>query len=232
MSLVDIDNYRGLYKFDKDLNQVYNVKINKYIKNSLSDKGFYFVSLFKDGKKKQFRLNHLIYKYNNQDNNQDDFVAIAESKDYKINLKTNQVINKNTGKCIKNSLTKFGYYVVKLYNNGKRKHFQLHRLIFQAHNPSINILGFDIDHVNQNRLDNNIDNLRLATRSQNLCNIKFQKNNKLGIKNISKTKSNTFQVNIMKDKKNHSKSFKSLEEAIEYRDLKLDELHGEFACYN
>ena len=231
MSLIDIDNFEGLYKFDKDLNRVYNINTGKYIKNSLNNKN-YCVYLYKDGKQKKFTLNHLIYKYNNQDNNQDDFVDIIEYEGlYKLNLKTNQVINKNTGKCIKNTLDK-GYNRISLFKNGKKKSFQLHRLIFQAHNPSIDIIGSDIDHINQNKLDNNINNLRIATRSENQCNSKVYKNNKsTGIKNIYKNKSNIFTVVITKDEKNHSKRFKTLEEAIIHRDLKLTEIHGEFACF-
>lgn len=40
----------------------------------------------------------------------------------------------------------------------------LHRLILAAPN------GFDVDHVNGDRLDNRRSNLRVATRSQNLAN--------------------------------------------------------------
>ena len=34
-----------------------------------------------------------------------------------------------------------------------------------------------IDHIDNNRQNNNIENLRLATNSQNMCNSKTQKNN-------------------------------------------------------
>ena len=228
MSLIDIDDYKGLYKFDKDLNQVYNINTGKYIKNSLNGK-YCYIYLIKDGKTKSFSLNYLINKYNNQDN-PNDFVDIIKYEDYKINLKTNEIINKNTGKCIKNFLDK-GYNRISLYKDGKIKKFFLHRLIYQAHNPSINIIGYDIDHKDQDRLNNNIDNLRKATRSQNQYNKKVSKYNKLGIKNISKSKNNTFTVNIVKDKKRHSKTFKTLEEAKEYKNLKLAEMHGDFACF-
>ena len=231
MSFIDIADYKGLYKFNKDLNQVYNVKTNKYIKNSLNGK-YYCVSLLKDGKTKKLMLNYLINKYNNQYNNQDNFVAIAEYENYKLNLKTNQVINKNTGKYIKNTLSNKGYYSVKLWKNGKGKHFLFHRLVFKSHNPLIYIEGSDIDHINQIKTDNNINNLRLATRSQNLCNVKIRTNNKTtGIKNIFKNESNNFKVQIKKDGKKHTKNFKTLEEAIIHRDLKLKEMHGEFACF-
>jgi hypothetical protein len=41
-----------------------------------------------------------------------------------------------------------------------------------------------IDHVNLNKDDNRIENLRLATRSQNLANSGVRKNNKSGIKGV------------------------------------------------
>jgi len=232
MDLVKIEEYEN-YMFDRNLNQVYNIKTNKYITNHLNGKCSYFVRLYKNGKIKTFTLNHLIYKYNNQDNNQEDFVDIDEYEGiYKFNKNLNQVININTGKYLKNTLNKYGYYKLGLYKNGKKKYFHLHRLVYKAHNPLINIEGFYIDHINQDKLDNNIDNLRIATCSENNCNIKVKKNNILGIKNIRKTKYNTFQVQIMKDRKSYIKSFKILEEAIVWRDFKLSELHKEFACFN
>jgi hypothetical protein len=42
----------------------------------------------------------------------------------------------------------------------------------------------DIDHINGNTKDNRIDNLREATRSQNLGNRKINKNNKTGLKGV------------------------------------------------
>ena len=231
MDLVDIENYEGLYKFDKDLNQVYSLKTKKYIKNGLN-KGYYAVGLYKNGKTKTFRLNYLIYKYNNQ-YNQDDFVNIDGFEDYKFNKNLNQVININTGKYLTNYVNNTGYYSVNLYKNNKQKGFKLHRLIFKSQNPLINIEELFIDHIDQNKLNNNINNLRIATRSDNNCNRLVQKNNKsTGIKNIYKTEYNTFPVIIKKDGKFYRRTFKSLEEAIIWRDIKLKEIHKEFACYN
>jgi hypothetical protein len=179
MDLVDIDEYEGLYKFNRNLNQVYSLKTKKYLKNCLY-KSYYAVGLYKNGKRKKLMLNHFIYKYNNKDN-PDDFVDIDGYEDYKFNLKTNQVLNINTGKYVKNYINNCGYYRVGLYKNNKQKIFKFHRLVYQAHNPQINIEGFDIDHINQDKLNNNINNLRIATRSENNCNVKIRKNNKSGL---------------------------------------------------
>ena len=226
MELVDIDEYEK-YKFDKKTNKIFNVKTNDYITNRLNGK-YYFVNLYKNGIPKTFRLNFFILKYNKNNN----FVDIDDYENYKFNKNLNQVININTGKYLTNCVHGNGYYVIQLSKNKKIKQFLLHRLVYKSHNPLINIDGFDIDHINQDKLDNNINNLRIATRSENSCNIKRKNNNKSsGIKNIIKSKSNTFKVLIMKDGKKYTKTFKLLDEAIKWRNIKLTELHGEFASF-
>lgn len=59
--------------------------------------------------------------------------------------------------------------------------YTLHRLIFIYHYgyaPKI------IDHINNDRSDNRIENLREATQQQNCLNRKVHKNNRSGIKNV------------------------------------------------
>ena len=111
----------------------------------------------------------------------------------------------------------------------KVKKFQLHRLIYEVYNGKIPE-GMLIDHIDNNKTNNNIDNLRLATDSENNCNKKVNKNNlSTGYKNISLTKWNSYDVKITKNKKIvYRKNFKTLEEAIENRDIQLVLIHGEF----
>lgn len=56
----------------------------------------------------------------------------------------------------------------------------------------------DIDHINLNRSDNRIANLREATRSQNCCNVGLRKDNRTGMKGVSKRRGQ-WSARITKD---------------------------------
>lgn len=86
-----------------------------------------------------------------------------------------------------------------------------------------------VDHKDKNPSNSRIENLRPATPSQNACNQKLRKDNKLGIKNVSLQRNGTYLTRVTKDGVTHGKSFTTLEEAIAWRNIKLVELHGEFA---
>lgn len=86
-----------------------------------------------------------------------------------------------------------------------------------------------LDHKDNNPSNCAWDNIRVATSSQNSSNVKTRSDNELGVKNIRKKGENSYQVRVGKNGKSYSKTLKSLEEAIEWRDTKLLELHGDFA---
>lgn len=101
-----------------------------------------------------------------------------------------------------------------------------HRLIFMLHH------GYTpefIDHIDGDRLNNRIENLRGATRSQNQCNAKLRRDSVTALKNVTRHK-NKWQVRIrLNNKLTHIGTFDDLElakfVASEYR----DKYHGEFA---
>jgi hypothetical protein len=80
---------------------------------------------------------------------------------------------------IAGSKTKHGYLQIRLLN----KIYLAHRLawlyVYQEMPSSL------IDHINRNKLDNRICNLRLATKSQNAQNAKTPSTNKSGYKGVS-----------------------------------------------
>jgi hypothetical protein len=134
--------------------------------------------------------------------------------------KDGRVFSNKRNKFLKSNINRDGYMVVYLYDNGKVKTCKVHRLVGIAYIPNPENKRC-IDHINRNKTDNRLENLRWATDSENMINSGVQKNNKLGLKNIRKTKENSYQIIITRNKNKYSKTCKTLEEAIVQRDLML-----------
>ena len=130
-----------------------------------------------------------------------------------------KVQNKKTKRYLKQNTYRNGYLYVNLCNDGKLKKHSIHRLIGTYYIPNPENKKC-IDHINRIRIDNRIENLRWATHSENQQNRGVQKNNKLGIKNISYDKGmNRYKYNKMFNKVCDRKYFKTLEEAVEYKKI-------------
>lgn len=89
----------------------------------------------------------------------------------------------------------------------------------------------DIDHINGLPYDNRIENLRLATKSENLCNAKTRVNNTSGRKGVSwSNQSEKWYAYITKHGKMRSLGYyKTFSEAVERREAAEKIYHGEFA---
>ena len=65
---------------------------------------------------------------------------------------------------LKQSSTNDGYKYVSIHST----RYLVHRLVYTAFNPNINIDYLDINHIDRNRANNNINNLEAITHLQNL----------------------------------------------------------------
>jgi len=94
----------------------------------------------------------------------EEWKEITDYPNYEISNLGN-VRNKTTNNLLKKEITR-DYYHIQLWKKGKRKHFRIHRLIAEAFIPNPNSL-LEIDHIDRNRKNNSLDNLRWVSSSQN-----------------------------------------------------------------
>ena len=113
-----------------------------------------------------------------------------------------------------------GYYQAMI----EGKTWRLHRLVFLYHHG---YLPKEIDHINGDKGDNRIENLRPVTRAQNAWNTKGWSGNK----NVDWIPSRKrWRVMIMKEGKHHFGGyFKNEQDAIDKASKMRYELHGEYA---
>lgn len=91
--------------------------------------------------------------------------------------------------------------------------------------------GYDVDHKDNDKLNNKIENLRLATRSQNLYNTRIRSDNLSGIKGVSfNPNNNNWRARLYVDKtKIEVGSFETKELAAQAIAEAREKYHGEFA---
>lgn len=61
-----------------------------------------------------------------------------------------------------------GYYKVRLSNNGLVKDYMIHQLVYLVFKGEYNKESYIIDHIDGDKLNNDINNLRLLTKSENV----------------------------------------------------------------
>lgn len=120
------------------------------------------------------------------------------------------ILKVNSGKILSPILTNRYYYRIGLTNCRKRKYYLIHRLVLNT------FRGLDetdqVDHINKNKLDNNLENLRIVTHRENNKN-KYNNTSHIG---TFLRKCGNYSVRIqIKGKLVHFGTFSSQEKAIE-----------------
>ena len=121
-------------------------------------------------------------------------------------------------------LSSRGYVVTQI----DTKQVSLHKLLIECDKPKM------IDHINCDRLDNRMSNLRIVNASQNQWNKKTQSNNKTGYKGVFYiNKSKKFCAAIGKNRVQTRLGYfeTALEAATAYNEAAI-KLHGKFARLN
>ena len=123
-------------------------------------------------------------------------------------------------------LRKDGYVIIGI--NGK--YCSAHRLVFLMHHGH---LPQEIDHIDGNRSNNAIENLRPATSSQNKHNAGKRKNNTSGFKGVSwrKDKDRWQAIIGINGKLKHLGFFHTAEQAHEAYCQAANELHKDYANF-
>lgn len=110
-------------------------------------------------------------------------------RDYNYEVSSDgEIRNKENKKIIKQRVNTYGYKIADIQVNKKSKTFVVHRLVAEA------FLGvkqkdenqWQVDHLDRDRTNNKVENLRWATRSENLKNriVTKRKNFEMSIKTI------------------------------------------------
>ena len=115
----------------------------------------------------------------------------------------------------------------------KGKDYRANRLAWAFMHGSIPE-GMDVDHINGQRDDNRLSNLRLASRSQNRMNSKVRPGTNTGMKGIRwRDDIKKFRVTIYLNGKGHNGgSFDNIEDAKLAAQKLRESLHGEFCRHN
>lgn len=127
-----------------------------------------------------------------------------------------EVRNSVTGKVLKPRLSGSGYHCVTLCTDGTHSQWRVHRLVALhfIENPENKSC---VDHIDRDKTNNHISNLRWATHKENMQNTGYRHKKTDGTHNICPTMYQKYQVKIYGSTV-VNKNFDTLEEAVAFRD--------------
>ena len=158
----------------------------------------------------------------------EEFKIIKDFPNYEVSNFAN-IKNNKTDRVLKPRIDSHGYYIVSLYSDGIPYTKRIHKLVAEAFilNPYNKQC---VDHINNNKLDNNVSNLRYCTQQENCMNSKLSSKNTSNYKGVYYRKDKKkWEAKIRNNGKPlHLGYFDKIEDAINARVKKAKELFGEF----
>ena len=157
---------------------------------------------------------------------QEEFRVIKEFENYSVS-NFGRVRNEMTGRILIPGKDSNGYYKVDLRKDNKPYTKHIHRLVGEAFIPNPNTKKC-IDHIDNNRLNNNTINLRWVSNQENCYNRSISVNNTSNCKGVYFHKhSKKWRAQIgYNGKMIHIGSFDNKDDAINARYKKAKELFG------
>ena len=139
------------------------------------------------------------------------------------------VRNDKRGSMLTITANEYGYIRVFLYIDNKKHAKFVHQLVALAFIPNLDNKK-TVDHIDNDKINNNINNLRWATKNEQQMNTRIAKNNTTGVKGVLWNKSNNKwkAVITMNGKKIHLGYFVNKEDAINIRVQKAKDEFGEY----
>jgi len=107
------------------------------------------------------------------------------------------------------------------------KCYLAHRLVYKWH---FGVVGEEIDHINGDKQDNRIENLRVVSRSQNQWNSVLRSDNTSGIKGVTRRGSNWIAQIKLYGRNLYLGRYKDKMEAARRVAQMRSVLHGEYGC--
>lgn len=136
------------------------------------------------------------------------YIKIADKKAI-FDLKFYNEISK-----LKWSIENSGNYILM---STRHKYRRLHQFIMFLEYGDYMKKDLVIDHINRNKMDNRLENLRIVTKRENTINTGLLSNNTSGVKGVTKTNNNKWRVQLQNKGISYSKIFETFEDAVKYR---------------
>lgn len=158
----------------------------------------------------------------------EEYRIIKNFENYSVSNLGN-VRNDKTGRILKLCKNHYGYFHIGLSKNNKEYKFLVHRLVGLTFIPNPSNKP-TIDHIDCNPTNNNVNNLRWASRLEQQYNKQISINNTSGFKGVyfDKTKNKWLAQISINGKIKHLGLFENKEDAIICRTKKAIEIQGEF----